>query len=96
MTSELDDLLSRPLAEVPDRGFSARVLAVIARRQIVQARIDAASWVALALTSTAALALSPIGRELAAFALSLNAVAQMGVGLAVILLIFAANAERAG
>ena len=94
MTSELDEFLSRPLPEVADRGFSARVLAVIARRQMMQARIDAAIWVALALTSMAALAISPIGRELAAFALSLNATTQIGLALTVILLIFAASAER--
>ena len=95
MNSELDDLLSRPLPDVPDRGFSARVLAIIARRQIFEARIDAASWIALALAGTAALAITRVGRELAALALSLNAMAQMGVALAVILLVFALR-ERAG
>ena len=89
MNSELDDLLSRPLPEVADRGFSARILAIIARRQILEARIDAASWVGLALTSTTALAMTRIGRELAALALSLNAATQMSVALTVILLVFA-------
>jgi hypothetical protein len=93
MNAELDDLLSRPLPEVPDRGFSARILAIIARCQILEARLDAASWIALALAGTAALAMSRIGRELAAFALSLNAATQMGVALAVIMLVFAARAR---
>ena len=95
MNSELDGFLSRPLADVPDRGFSARVLAIIARRQMLEARIDAASWVVVALAATGALAISPIGRELAAFALSLNAATQLGLALTVILFIFALR-ERAG
>jgi hypothetical protein len=95
MNPELDGFLSRPLPEVADRGFSARILAIVARRQLRQARIDAASWIALALAGTAALAMSRIGRELAALALSLNAAAQLGVALAVIMLVFALR-EAAG
>jgi hypothetical protein len=89
MNSELDELLSRPLPDVPDRGFSARLLAVIARRQIRQARIDTASWIILALAFTVALAVTGIGRELAALALSLSLAVQVGVALTVILLAFA-------
>ena len=95
MNHELDELLSRPLPDIADRGFSARVLAVIAHRRMIEARIDTASWITLALAATAALAISPIGRELAAFALSLNAATQLGLALTVILLIYALR-ERTG
>ena len=95
MTSELDELLTRPMADVPDLGFSARVLARIARQQMLQARIDAASWIVLALAGTAAFALTPIGRELASFALSLNLAMEFGVALTVILLIFALRPSEA-
>jgi hypothetical protein len=89
MNHELDELLSRPLAEVPDQGFSARVLTIIARRQMIVARIDAASWIALALVAAAALSLSAVGRALAALALSLNGLTELSLALTVILLLFA-------
>lgn len=89
MNSELDEFLSRPLAEVPDRGFSAHVLARIDREKVHNARVDALTWTVLALSATAALAVSPLGRELAAMAVSLNGTAQIGLALTVILLVFA-------
>ncbi len=89
MNRKLDDFLSQPLAEMPDEGFSARVQVGIARQNIRRARIEAVTWIVLALAATTALAISRPGRELAALALSLNIAAQMGVALTVLLLIFA-------
>ena len=89
MNRKLDDFLSCPLTEVPDGGFSARVLAEIARQSVRRARIEALTWVVLALTTMAGLAICRPGRELAVFALSLNMVAQAGVALIVLFLLFA-------
>lgn len=89
MIRKLDDFLLYPLAEVPDEGFSARVLAGIARQNIRRARIEAITWIVLALAATAALAFSRPGRELAVLALSLSIIAQIGVALSVLLLVFA-------
>lgn len=89
MNRKLDDFLSHPLTEVPDEGFSARVLVGIARQNIRRARIEAITWIVLALAATTALAISRPGRELAALALSLNIAAQIGVALTVLLLVFA-------
>ena len=89
MTSELDDLLSRPLAEMPDAGFTARTLAKISARELHLARIEAISWIVLVLAATAALATSRPGRELAAMALSLGIAAQIAVILTIVLMVFA-------
>ena len=95
MNAELNELLSRPLPDVPDQGFSARVMAKIARQEMRQARIDALSWIALVLAATGALALTRVGREFAAFALSLNAAMELGIALSVILLVFVGRASEA-
>jgi hypothetical protein len=89
MNRKLDDFLSHPLAEVLDGGFSARVLAAIARQNIRRARIEAITWIVVVLAATTALAISRPGRELAALALSLNIAAQMAVALTILLLVFA-------
>lgn len=89
MNTELDAFLSRPLADVPDSGFSARILSRISERNIRRARIEVMGWIALVLAATAALAISRTGRELAALALSLSVMVQIGVILTVVLVVFA-------
>jgi hypothetical protein len=85
----LDDFLSYPLAEVPDEGFSARVVAGIARQNLRHVRIETLTWIVLALAATTALAVSSPGQDIAAFALSLNIAAQIGVAMTVLVLVFA-------
>jgi hypothetical protein len=89
VNKKLDDFLSQPLTEVPDGGFSTRVLAKIARQNIRRVRIEALTWSVLVLAATTALAISRPGRELAALALSLNIASQMAVALTFLLLVFA-------
>ena len=84
----IDELLSQPLPEIPDRHFSAQVMVEMARREIRRARIAAAAWIALAVAAVGTLAATEPGRELAAAALSLNFFAQICVGLLILLLLF--------
>jgi hypothetical protein len=89
MSAELDALLSRPLADVPDGDFSARTLAIISERNMRRARIEAMGWIVLVLAATAGLAASRTGRDLAVLALSLGMTVQIGVILSVVLVVFA-------
>jgi len=84
----LDELLSQPLAEIPDRHFSAHVMTEMARREIRHARIETAARIAFAAAAVGTLAATEPGRELAATALSLSFFAQICVGLVVLLLWF--------
>jgi hypothetical protein len=89
MNSELDALLAQPLPDMPDSGFSARILARIGKAEMRRARFELAAWIVLVLGMTAAFAFSRPGREMAAMALSLNAAAQIGVIMTVVLMVFA-------
>ncbi len=84
----LDEHLSQPLPEIPDQGFSARIMAEVARHEIRRARIEAATWIALAAAVVGTLAATEPGRKLATTALSLNPFAQICVGLVILLLLF--------
>ena len=84
----LDELLSQPLSEIPDRHFSARVMAELARQEIRRARIETFAWIALVAVVVGTLAATEPGRKLAAAALSLNLFAQICVGLVILLLLF--------
>ena len=64
----LDNLLSQPLPEIPDRHFSARVMAALVRHEIRRARIEAAAWTLLAIAVLGTLAVTETGHKLAATA----------------------------
>ncbi|HUE63218.1 MAG TPA: hypothetical protein VMO78_02485 [Rhizomicrobium sp.] len=84
----LDERLSQPLPEIADRHFSAQVMAEFARREIRRARIEAASWIALATAVVAIFAVTESGRQLATSVLSLGFFAQICVGLVILLFLF--------
>lgn len=84
----LDQMLSQPLPEIPDRHFSAAVMAEMARQEIRRARIETAAWTLLVVVIVGTLAATEPGRKLAAAALSLNLFAQICVGLVILLSLF--------
>ena len=84
----LDELLSQPLPEIPDRHFSAHVMAELARQEIRYARIETFAWIALVAVVVGTLAATEPGRKLAAAALALILFAQICVGLVILLLLF--------
>jgi len=86
MTDELDQLLSRPLEELGDAGFSARVLTRIGRLRARDDSIEFAAWVAAALCVAALLPMTGEGRNVALSASQLAASLPFALGIALLLL----------
>lgn len=86
MTDDLDLLLSQPLDEFADAGFSARVLAGIGRMRARDDSIEIAAWVAAALVFAALLPMTGAGRIVALSALQLAASVPFAMAVALLLL----------
>jgi len=92
---DLDRLLSAPLAEPEDRGFSARVLARVARDSSRAARLEGIGYGVAAAAFVAALALSPLGDVMSAMTPHLAGSQPVMVGAAILILTFFVGREFA-
>jgi hypothetical protein len=86
MTDELDLLLSRPLDEPNDAGFSARVLAGIGRMRARDDGIEIAAWALAACCVLVLLPMTAAGQAVALSASQLTTSTAFAFGIALLFL----------
>jgi len=94
MAENLDLLLSRPLAETPDNGFSNRVIAEIALQELRRDRFKTEIYSGLIVLAVLVLPFTAPGRLLAASAATAGGMALVGLTLGAVFTFFSLKAVR--
>jgi len=94
MSQDLDLLLSHPLPETPDNGFSNRVIAEIALQQLRRDRFKTEIYSGFIVLAVLVLPFTPLGQMLAASAKTASGMVLVGLTVSVILTFFTVKTVR--
>lgn len=94
MSDRLDTLLSQPLAEMPDNGFSSRVMAQMELQRLRRDRLKTEISAGFVVLAVLILPFTVPGRILAASAASAGGMTLIGLTVGVLLTFFALKPLR--
>jgi len=94
MAENLDMLLSRPLPETPDNGFSGRVTAQIVLQQLRRDRFKTEIYTGLIVLGVLVLPFTPLGQMLARSAETATGMALIGLTAGAVFTFFTLKTAR--